>query len=115
MPAGIYLDVHVPRAIALGLRLRGVDVLRAQEDGAQQLSDPELLERASSLHRVLFTFDDDLLVEARKRQQAGIPFSGLVYSHPLRITIGRCVHDLEIIGKTCEAEDLRSQVLYLPL
>jgi hypothetical protein len=115
MPVGIYLDVHVPRAIALGLRLRGVDVVRAQEDAAQQLSDPELLDRASLLQRVLFSFDDDLLVEARKRQKAGISFNGLIYSHPLRITIGRCVNDLEIIGKTCEPEGLRDQVLYLPL
>jgi Domain of unknown function (DUF5615) len=115
MPAGIYLHVHVPRAIALGLRLRGVDVIRAQEDGAQQLPDPELLDRASLLHRVLFTFDDDLLVEARKRQRAGISFGGLIYSHPFRITIGKCVVDLEIIAKSCGPEDLSHQVLYLPL
>jgi len=31
------MDVHVPRAVTMGLRLRAIDVLTAQEDGAAQL------------------------------------------------------------------------------
>lgn len=34
------MDHHVPRAITNGLRLRGVDVLTAHEDGASELRDP---------------------------------------------------------------------------
>lgn len=34
MSLRLYMDANVPRAIAEGLRLRGVDVLTAQEDGA---------------------------------------------------------------------------------
>src|SRR5579884_1049821 len=45
MPLALYLDQHVPRAIATGLRLRGVDVLTAFEDGASDLDDPALLDR----------------------------------------------------------------------
>ncbi len=45
-----------------------MDVLTAQEDHAALLSDPELMERATTLNRVLFSFDDDLLVEAARRQ-----------------------------------------------
>jgi hypothetical protein len=30
----LYMDVQVPRAITEGLRVRGVDVLTAQDDGA---------------------------------------------------------------------------------
>lgn len=33
MSVAFYMDEHVPRAISVGLRLRGVDVLTAQEDG----------------------------------------------------------------------------------
>lgn len=110
-----YLDAHVPRAIALGLRMRGIDVLTAQEDGAAMFSDVELLDRATHLGRVLFTFDDDLLAEAAKRQRLGQHFSGVVYAHPLRGTIGQCVHDLELVAKAGEPEDLRNQVLFLPL
>lgn len=47
MAIALYFDVHVDHAIAGQLRLRQVDVLTAQEDSADQLSDELLLERAS--------------------------------------------------------------------
>ena len=53
----LYLDVHVPAAIAAELRRRGVDVLTAQEDTTTELEDDALLIRASSLGRLLFTQD----------------------------------------------------------
>ena len=59
------MDVHVPLAITEGLRRRNVDVLTAQEDGAQRIGDSDLLDRAAFLNRVLFTQDDDFLVEVR--------------------------------------------------
>lgn len=37
MSVAIYMDEHVHRAITVGLRLRGVDVLTAQEDDEQAL------------------------------------------------------------------------------
>jgi predicted nuclease of predicted toxin-antitoxin system len=78
MPLAFYMDHHVPRAITLGLRLRGVDVLTAYEDGARELEDATLLDRASERGRVLFTRDDDLLAEAAKRQREEIPFHGVI-------------------------------------
>lgn len=63
MAVALYMNAHIPRAITIGLRLRGVDVIAAQEDSAADLSDPALLNRATSLGRALFTFDDDLLAE----------------------------------------------------
>ena len=74
-------DVHVPLAVTEGLRLRSVDVLTAQEDGASTLPDPELLDRTTALGRVLFTFDDDLLREGARRQQSGEEFAGVIYAH----------------------------------
>jgi len=67
MSVRLYMDVHVRRTVTAGLRLRGVDVMTAQEDGAGELLDPELLDRATELGRVLFTQDDDLLREAKRR------------------------------------------------
>ena len=51
------MDVHVPLAVTAELRLRGTDVLTAQEDGASQLEDAGLLDRASALDRVLVMQD----------------------------------------------------------
>lgn len=48
MALGLYMDVHVPRAIAAGLKLRGIDVITAQEDEAATLPDPELLDRVNT-------------------------------------------------------------------
>jgi uncharacterized protein DUF5615 len=109
------MDHHVPRAITNGLRLRGVDVLTAREDGANELSDPALLDRVEELGRVVFTQDDDLLTEATQRQRQGRSFSGVIYAHQLRISIGDCVRDLEVIAKVGEPVDMTGQTLSLPL
>jgi len=55
MSVAFYMDEHVPRAISVGLRLRGVDVLTAQEDGLRNTPDAVLLDRATAIGRVTFT------------------------------------------------------------
>ena len=115
MPVSLYMDHHVPKVITVGLRLRGIDVVASHEDGTDQLDDDLLLKRAHELKRVLFTQDDDLLAEAAKCQREGIHFSGVVYGHQLRVTIGVCIQDLEIIAKSAELEELQNQALFLPL
>lgn len=115
MTVAYYMDVHVHRAITSGLRLRQVDVLTAQEDGFGTASDDRLLDRATEIERILFTQDEDLLAEASKRQANGEPFAGIIYAHQLRITIGRCVNELEIIAQVAEFEELANQVTSLPL
>ncbi len=113
--AGLYTDHHVPRAIVEGLRLRGVDVVTAADDGAEQLDDENLLDRARETGRVLFTMDDDLLRIAAERQRAGIPSAGVVYGHQLRVSIGQCVRDLQLIVEATEPGELDGSVLFLPL
>lgn len=109
------MDENVPRQIALGLRLRDLDVLTVQEDNRAGISDSQVLGRATELQRVLFTRDDDLLLLARNRQQQGTFFFGVIYSHPQTTSIGKCVRDLELIAKVCDLNDCISQVQYLPL
>lgn len=115
MSIALYMDEHIHRAITVGLRLRGVDVLTAQDDGRRHTPDDVLLDRASELGRALFSQDEDLLAEARRRQAKGHPFSGVIYAHQLRVTIGMCVHDLELIARAAEPADLANRVEYLPL
>lgn len=115
MTITLYMDQHVPRAITVGLRVHELDVLTAYEDGASELEDPELLDRAGELGRVLFTQDDDLLAEAARRQRESIPFLGVIYAHQLRVPIGTCIRDLEIIAKAGDPEDLINSVQFLPL
>lgn len=109
------MDQHAKRAVTEGLRSRGVEVLTAFEDGHSDREDTLLLDRADTLGCILFTQDDDFLIEATKRQGRGQSFTGIVYAHQLKISIGQCIEGLELIAKTCEPDELRNQVLYLPL
>jgi len=115
VPIKLYMDHHVPRAITEGLRIRRVDVLTAAEDHAYRLPDDKLLDRAGELNRVLFTRDEDLLREATGRQRNGQTFIGVIYAHQLRVSIGGCIRDLELISKACEPQDFVNRVEYLPL
>ena len=109
------MDVHVRRAITVELLNRGVDVITAQSDGTAELEDAALLDRATSMSRVLFSQDQDLLAEATRRQREGIRSAGVIYAHQLYVTVGRCIHDLELIAKLGTAEDLENRVQFLPL
>lgn len=111
----LYMDVHVPVAVTVGLRRRGIDVLTAQEDGARELDDEMLLDRASQLCRVLFTQDDDLLSIASQRQQLGEEFAGVIYCHQMRLGIGDVIDDLELMATCATEEELRSTVTWLPV
>lgn len=115
MTLALYMDEHVRKAITNSLKLRGIDVITVQEDNRTGTPDPLLLERATELNRVIFTQDDDFLVIASRRQGEGISFSGVIYAHQQRVTVGECVRDLEIIAKVGETEDMANQVKYLPL
>jgi len=109
------MDVHVPAAVTRGLLLRNVDVLTSQLDGTTELKDPDLLDRAGALNRVLVSQDEDLLAEATRRQRNDIPFNGVFYAHQLGITIGRFINDLEVLALAGDSEDYAGRVEFLPL
>ena len=115
MSLRLYMDEHIHAAITQGLRTAGVDVLTVQEDGMSGISDPELLDRATELGRVLFSQDSDLLAEAAMRQSSNAYFAGVLYGHRLNLTIGEFINDLELIAQACEEEELANTVVYLPL
>ena len=90
-------------------------MLTAYEDGTSEFGDPALLDRATALGRALFTQDDDLLVEAAKRQAEGRDFGGVIYAHQQNISVGVCIEQLELIATVLEPEELENRVIYLPL
>ena len=115
MSIAFYMDENVHRGITDGLRIRDVDVLTVQEDGRISFRDPVILDRATELKRVLFTQDDDFLAEATRRQQERMNFAGVIYAHKLRVSVGDCIRDLEIIAKAASDEELANRIQYLPL
>lgn len=115
MAVGLYADVHVPGPVILQLHLRGVDILAATEEGANELRDEELLALAASLRRVIVTQDIRFRVRAENWQREGKPFSGLVFAHQRYVSYGEMIFDLELIGKASDAEFWRNRVEQLPL
>ncbi|MDY6806852.1 MAG: DUF5615 family PIN-like protein [Cyanobacteriota bacterium] len=115
MTIALYMDENVAGQITEGLRRRDVDVLTVQEDGLSGEPDPIVFDRATELQRVLFTQDDDFLAEGNSRQVEGVSFYGVIYAHQKRLSIGKCVQDLEIIAKACFPEEFADRVTYLPL
>ena len=95
MSLAVSMDVHVPAAVTEGLRRKLLDVRTAQADAAGQLSDEELLERATTLGSVVLTQDADFMEIAARWQQRGIPFSGPLLA--LQGTpIGRMIEDSDL-------------------
>ncbi|HEY9618247.1 MAG TPA: DUF5615 family PIN-like protein [Microcoleaceae cyanobacterium] len=115
MTLAFYMDEHVPRSITNGLRLKEIDVLTVQEDGLAGMPDLAVLDRASELGRLVFTQDEDFLIEAQRRQQQGLDFAGIIYIHHQRLVIGECIRDLEIIAQLGNLEEFANRVQYLPL
>lgn len=115
MPVALYMDVHVPQAVAQQLRRRGVDVLTAVEDGAAELPDDDLLGRSTELGRLIITFDVRFKALAEGWQGSGRRFCGMAYAHPLRTSIGQLVVDLELIAKATEPEHWQNTIEILPL
>jgi predicted nuclease of predicted toxin-antitoxin system len=109
------MDVHVPGPVTEGLRIRGIAVLTAQEDGQGRTADPELMDRATALGNALVSQDPDLLAEARMRQQTGQAFSGLIYVRQQTLSYGKFIADLELMGACLDSAEMQNQVQFLPL
>ena len=115
MAHALYMDTCVHSAITDGLRARGVDVLTTQEDGHAETPDPLVLDRAGELGRVVYTEDDDFVKEGVRRQRAGIPFAGVIYTHQDRLSVGRRIEDLHIIVEAESEDNVVNNVRYLPI
>ena len=115
MRLALYMDVHVPYPVTSALLTRGVDVLTAQWDDTARWSDPALLDRASALGRVLVTQDEDLLIEAARRQRAGQEFAGVIYAHQQSVTVAKFIDDLELFSRALEPWEMVNRLEFLPL
>jgi hypothetical protein len=111
----LYMDENVEGQIIRGLRGRGIDVLTAEEDGRNETPDPEILDRASTLGRVVFSRDQDFLREASRRQRFGERFAGVVYAHKQEVSVGVCITDLEYQAQAGSPDDFADRVYFLPL
>jgi hypothetical protein len=74
-----YTDKHIPKAVAIQLRTRGIDVVRCEEIGMGDAKDHEHLEYAAREERVLITRDEDFTRLNVEWQSTGKSHSGIFY------------------------------------
>jgi Domain of unknown function (DUF5615) len=111
----LYIDHNPKRAVMLGLRGRGVDVLDTHEERAGAMDDEALFERVQSLGRVFFTHDPDFLRISARWLRDGREHLGVIYVGQTRMSEGDLIDQLEFIAKTYTAEELRNRVTFLPI
>jgi predicted nuclease of predicted toxin-antitoxin system len=104
-----HLDENCHRAIADGLRRRGVDVTTTPEVGLLNATDDEQLAYAFPLGRVIFTQDRDFL----RLHAAGTPHPGIAYCDKDTKRIGQIIALLVLLWEVCEPEDMVNRVEFI--
>lgn len=103
-----YFDEHVPKAVARGLRERGIVVLTVSEAGLLGRSDEWQLNFARKAGRVLFTQDADFI----RLHASGAEHAGIVYA-PQQTTVGEMVRGLVLVCELLDPSEMEGHVEFL--
>lgn len=74
-----YADSHIPKAVVIQLRRRGIDAIHCQEVGLVNASDEEHLEHATNENRVIMSCDEDFTKLHYRWLALGRSHSGILY------------------------------------
>ena len=99
------IDENLSPEIGKILQAEGIDVIR----GALGADDPEHLQRASGMRRVVCTEDDDFLVLAA----AGNEHAGIIKGEQEMHSIGDWVKYLRLVHAACTTDELRNTVSFV--
>jgi predicted nuclease of predicted toxin-antitoxin system len=103
-----FLDEHIPKAIAKGLRNRGVEVLTCVESGRMTETDISHLHFAHLNGYVIVTADNDFL----SLHSNGNPHSGIAFAtRPL--TVGQYIISLLLIYEVLDDEDMINHIEFI--
>ncbi len=104
-----HLDESVNHAVALGLRLRGIEVTTATDAGLLGATDPQHLAYALGEGRVAVSHDSDFL----RLDAVGSQHAGIAYCHQRDRNIGQIVNALAFLWRTRTLEHMRGVVVFL--
>jgi predicted nuclease of predicted toxin-antitoxin system len=108
-------DVHGDIVRGLLRRQPALDLIRVQDVGLIQTPDNIILDWAAQQGRVVVSVDKKTLaVDVWERVVRGLPMSGVVILRTL-LTIGQAINELELVALGGNPDDLRNQVIYLPM
>jgi len=109
----VYCDENIESAIIEGLRRRGIEVISAKDIGDLGKSDEYHLERASKLGAVIITHDVDLLKISHHWNQEGKEHQGILYAHPLDLSVGECIRMVELVTQVLTEEEMKNHIEFL--
>lgn len=115
LPLATDEDVH--EDIIRGLRRRepALDIVRVVDVGLGHTPDPLILEWAAGEGRILITGDLNSMVGfAYGRVQSGLPMPG-VLALKENVGIGRVIDDILLVALCYTTDEMKDQVLYIPL
>ncbi|MCA9905146.1 MAG: DUF5615 family PIN-like protein [Anaerolineae bacterium] len=96
-------------------RLPDLDVLRVQDTEIYQAPDPQVLEWAASVGRILLSHDVRTLINhAYARVQQGLSMPGVIIV-PSTLEIGVAVAELEMAISAGKPEDFENLVTFIPM
>jgi hypothetical protein len=90
-----YFDTHIPKAVAIQLRNRGIEVVRCEEVGLAEADDVEHLEYATAHDLTVVSHDLDFPNLHAEWSYQGLRHAGIVaFSRQFHGNIGKMVTDL---------------------
>jgi hypothetical protein len=92
-----------------------LDVVRVQDVGLRQTSDPDILDWSAKQVRVLLSHDVSTVPPAAyQRVNEGQPMPG-VFIMPDRMPIGQAIEEILFLSLDVDENEWANQVLFLPL
>lgn len=122
MSLKFYTDKHIPKAVAIQLRMRGIDVLRCEDVDMDDAKDAQHLEYATLQMRIIITHDDDFAQLDAEWRAAGKKHGGILYCLPHvrnKAGIGRIemlcseYHELAEGGAANYEEDFANRIIFV--
>ena len=110
-------DADVRGGIIRGLRRQSpeIDLVRAQEALPEGTIDPLILAWAAEEDRVLITNDRETMIGfAYERLEAGEPMPGVILTNNEQ-SIGTSIEQILMIAECMSEDEIRNQVMFLPL
>jgi predicted nuclease of predicted toxin-antitoxin system len=110
-------DKNVHGDVVRGVRRHAphLDLVRVEDVGLAQAPDPDLLEWAAGEGRVLITNDRQTMIGfAYDRVRAGQPMPGLLVLRKAG-DIGQAIADIILVAECYHEDEMRDQVVWIPL
>ena len=104
-----YFDENMNPAIAEQLVISSIDVITVRDLGELGDSDPNHLQKATEMGRVLCTHDTDFL----RLNAEGMEHTGIVFVPQYRTSVGAIVKALRELHTSTTAEEIKGQVKFL--